>query len=48
MRNSSTLYLVIGAMAVVIIVGGFYLYREQHKTGISLEVGGKGISVETK
>jgi hypothetical protein len=48
MRSGNTLYLVIGAMAVVIIIGGYYLYQEQHKSGISVEVGGKGISVETK
>ena len=48
MQKSNSLYLVVGALLVVIAVGGYYFYQEQHKTGVELTIGGKGISVETK
>jgi hypothetical protein len=47
MRNQSGLYLIIGVLVAVIVVGGFLFYQERHKSGIAVEVGGKGISVET-
>lgn len=45
--NSNTLYLVVGAIVVIVAVGGYYIYQEQHKTGISVEVGGKGVTLQT-
>jgi len=47
MRNPGSLYLIIGALIAVIVVGGFFFYQERHKSGIDVEVGDKGISVET-
>ena len=47
MRNQNNLYLIIGVLVVVIAVGGFLFYQERHKSGIDVEVGEKGISVET-
>lgn len=43
------LYLVVGALAVVALVLGYFLYQERHKTGgIDINVGRGGISIETK
>ena len=47
MRSNNSLYLIIGVLLVVIAVGGFLFYQERHKSGIDVEVGAKGISVET-
>ena len=47
MRNQNNLYLIIGVLVVVIAVGGFLFYQERHKSGIDVEVGEEGISVET-
>ena len=47
MRNPGSLYLIIGVLIAVIVVGGFFFYQERHKSGIDVEVGDKGISVET-
>jgi hypothetical protein len=48
MQKSNSLFFLVGALLVVIAVGGYYFYQEQHKTGVDLTIGGKGISVETK
>ena len=47
--NRNTLYLVIGALVVVTVVIGYQLYQERQKTtGIEINVGKSGISVEKK
>jgi hypothetical protein len=47
--NRSVLYLVIGALAVVAAVFGYQLYQERQKTtGIEINVGKGGISIEKK
>jgi hypothetical protein len=47
--NRNVLYLVIAALAVVTVVFGHQLYQERQKTtGIDINVGERGISVETK
>jgi hypothetical protein len=47
--NRNVLYLVIGALAVATVVFGYQLYQERQKTtGIDINVGKGGISVETK
>jgi predicted negative regulator of RcsB-dependent stress response len=47
--NRNALYLVIGALVVLAVVVGYLLYQEQQKTaGIDINVGGGGISIETK
>ncbi len=43
-RNS--LYLVIGLLAIIAIGLGIYLYNEQKKPGLELQIDGQGISVE--
>lgn len=43
------LSLLVGALAIVAIVLGYFLYQERHKTaGIDINVGRGGISIETK
>ena len=43
------LYLAVGALAVVAVVLGYFLYQERHKTtGIDITVGRGGVSIETK
>ncbi len=47
--NRNVLYLVIGAFAVVTVVIGYQLYQERQKTtGIEINVGKTGISIEKK
>jgi hypothetical protein len=47
--NRNTLYLVIAALAVVVAVVGYQLYQERQKTtGIEINVGKSGISIEKK
>ena len=47
--NRNTLYLVIGALVVVTVVIGYQLYQERQKTtGIEINVGKSGISIERK
>ena len=47
MRTNRGLYLIIGIMAAVIVIGGVLYYQERNKSGIDVEVGEGGISVET-
>lgn len=43
------MYLVIGALVVVTVVIGYQLYQERQKTtGIEINVGKSGISIEKK
>jgi RsiW-degrading membrane proteinase PrsW (M82 family) len=47
--NRNILYLVIGALVVVIVVIGYWFYQERQKTtGIEINVGKSGISIEKK
>jgi hypothetical protein len=48
MQKSNGLYLVIGILVAVIAIGGYYFYQESQKSGIDVEIGDQGISVETK
>lgn len=45
--KQNTLYLVIGALIVVVIALGIYVYREQTKPkGVELKIDDKGISIQ--
>jgi len=45
----NVLYLVIGVLAVAAVVFGYQLYQERQKTtGIEINVGKSGISIEKK
>ena len=47
--NRNSLYLIIGALVLVTVVIGYQLYRERQKTtGIEINVGKSGISIEKK
>jgi predicted negative regulator of RcsB-dependent stress response len=41
--NTNLLYLIVGALVAAVAVLGYSLYQEQHKSGVSVEVGGKDI-----
>jgi predicted negative regulator of RcsB-dependent stress response len=47
--NRNFLYLIIGVLAVAAAVSGYQLYQERQKTtGIEINVGKSGISIEKK
>jgi RsiW-degrading membrane proteinase PrsW (M82 family) len=47
--NRNALYLVIGVLAVALVVVGYLFYQERQKTsGIDINIGDGGISIETK
>lgn len=47
MNRTNGLYVIIGALVVVVIGLGSYVYREQTKPdGIQMNIGKNGISVE--
>jgi hypothetical protein len=47
--NRNVLYLVIGLLAVVALVLGYQFYQQQQRTtGIQIDVGEGGVSIETK
>ena len=47
--NRNVLYLVVGVLAVAALVSGYRLYQERQKTtGIEINVGKSGISIEKK
>jgi hypothetical protein len=46
--NRSGLYLVIAVLVIIAIALGYAFYRERQKSGIHVDVGDGGISVQTK
>ena len=47
--NRNALYLIIGALAVVVVVVSYQFYQaRQNTTGVDISVGKSGISIETK
>jgi predicted negative regulator of RcsB-dependent stress response len=49
MVNRNVLYLVIGALVVVVAILGYRFYQERQKpSGIEIEIGKGGISIENK
>ena len=45
--NRNALYLVIGALVVVVIVLGIYVYRQETKPeGVELKIDDSGISIQ--
>lgn len=45
--KQNTLYLLIGALVVVVIALGIYVYRERTKPqGVELKIDDKGISIQ--
>jgi RsiW-degrading membrane proteinase PrsW (M82 family) len=49
MTRNNLLYLVIGALAVVVVVLGYQLYQDRKKPeGLQINVGPGGVSIEKK
>ena len=49
MTQSNVLYLVIGARVVAVVVLGYQLYdAKKQPKGVQLNIGERGISIETK
>jgi RsiW-degrading membrane proteinase PrsW (M82 family) len=49
MTQSNVLYLVIGALVVAVVVLGYQLYdAKKQPKGVQLNIGERGISIETK
>jgi predicted negative regulator of RcsB-dependent stress response len=47
--SRNVLYLIIGALVVVVAVFGYQLYQDRQKTtGIQINVGKSGISIDKK
>ncbi|RUW53569.1 MULTISPECIES: hypothetical protein [unclassified Mesorhizobium] len=45
--KQNTLYLIIGALIVVVVALGVYVYREQTRPkGVELKIDDKGISIQ--
>lgn len=45
--KQNTLYLLVGALVVVVMALGIYVYREQTKPkGVELKIDDKGISIQ--
>ncbi|UPY36673.1 hypothetical protein [Sediminicoccus sp. KRV36] len=45
-RNS--IIALVGILGVVLGVGGYWLYMDQNRSGVELNVGGRGITIETR
>ena len=43
--NRNALYLVIGLLAVGVVVVG-YLYYQESRSGIDIEIGGHGVTIQ--
>ncbi len=48
MINRNVLYLAIGGLAVATAVLGYWYYQERQKTGIDINIGKSGISIEKR
>ncbi len=46
--NNNLLYGVIGGLVVIVAVLGYWFYQDQQKSGIELNVGNGGITIEKK
>lgn len=47
MNNRSGLYMIIGALVVVVIGLGIYVYQEESEpSGVEIKIGERGVSVE--
>ncbi len=43
--NRNSLYLLIGLLAIALVVGS-YLYYQESKSGINIEIGESGVKIE--
>jgi hypothetical protein len=49
MTRTNVLYLIIGALAIVVALMGYQIYQERKKPeGVHIDVGPNGLSIEKK
>ena len=48
MSRSNAIYLVVGALVVIVAVMGYQLYQDRKKPGLNIEVGPNGLSIDKK
>lgn len=48
MSCSNILYLVVGALVVVVAIMGYQLYQDRQKPGLDIKIGPNGLSVDKK
>jgi hypothetical protein len=46
--RSNIIYLVVGALVVVVAMMGYQLYQDHNKPGLNIEVGPNGLSIDKK
>jgi hypothetical protein len=46
--NRNVIYMIVGVLAVATVILSYQLYQERHTTGIDINVGKNGISVEKR
>ena len=44
--NRNALYLIFGALGAVAVILGYLLYQERQKSGIEINIGKSGVSIE--
>ncbi len=46
--SSKTTYITIGVVCLLLGAGGFWLYQEQHRSGVDITIGGRGVSIQQR
>jgi hypothetical protein len=46
--NRNVLYLILGGLGAVAVILGYLLYQERQKSGIEINIGEGGVSIEEK
>ena len=46
--NRNGLYLVIGLLVIAAVVAGYLIYQEEQKSGIDIQIGESGITIEER
>lgn len=46
--NRNGLYLVIGLLTIVAVAVGYLIYQEEQKSGIDIQIGDGGITIEER
>jgi len=48
MMNRNTVFVVIGVIGIAIGVFGYWLYQEQHRSGVDIRIGPGGVSIQER
>jgi len=46
--NRNGIYLVVGLLVIAAVAVGYLLYKEEQKSGVSIEIGDGGITIEER